>query len=172
MMIRYFAETDDSNYGRLALEYLKALLRLAPVRALSVSMPGAMSRSWDAYYGLFMTSMGAPYVNVVCCHPRRWVWANRIQAPLRGGGFEPIDSTTELYTVGVRNVLLTSGPPSGAPPRHLPSALSQVAAARRYEAVVVPTATACASWIELGVSPSIVAVPVVDLDALRVAILT
>lgn len=157
-MIRYWASTDDSPIGRLALECLKTMLKIRQVRVLSLS--SGMHGRWENYSSLLMTHISTPYVNVVCCEPAMWVRTHSIKAPLKMGGFEIITGTTALYTEGVRNVLIAGDPPSDP---------AQLETAMRYQAIVTPAVTAGAwlgaAWIHRDLSPTVVTVD--DMEALR-----
>lgn len=142
--IRYFACTDDSPVGRVALTYLKALCRISRVRLCPLEVP--MSQRWNAYAALALTPMNGPYVNVVCAARSQWTWTQVIAMPKTANSpaATAID-TIELYTVGVRNVLIAPAePPEGALwDIHRESAL-------KYEAVIVPPVTR-ARWAALRV---------------------
>jgi len=129
-MIRYWAATDDSPVGRLALEFLRTMLKITQVRVLSLSC--GMHGRWENYSSLLMTHISNPYVNVACCDPAMWSRTHSIKAPLKIGGFEIITGTTALYTSGVRNVLITGDRPSD--PVQLETALG-------YEVIVTPAVT-------------------------------
>jgi hypothetical protein len=175
--IRYFATTDDSPTGKLALEYMKGMLRLGPVRVLSVT--GGVQGGWVPYAQLLSTPMSCPFVNVVCCHSERWAWKQVIPTmDLAGAPLDTIEGRLELYTAGVRNVLL-AGPDD--PPHILsPAAVTSL----RYEAIVVPSTRLQVHWAAmLGVgsevlaggkdafAPAVIPVPVADHDAFRAAVL-
>jgi hypothetical protein len=74
--IRYFAQTDDGPLGKLALEYLRSMLRVAPVRLVSIS--GGLSGAWHRFENLLMTPMAGDYVNAVCVYPEKWVWTTSV----------------------------------------------------------------------------------------------
>lgn len=139
MFLRYFATTDDSYIGVAALAYLRSLIRIAPVRLISpMGLEGGLRGAWSAFDGLLYTPMTGPYINVVCTAPARWRWRQNIAAPKRqivrpgdvlaADELEHISDMVELYTVGVRNVLIVAAPPVGH---------GQIAAAQKYEAVVI-----------------------------------
>jgi hypothetical protein len=72
----------------------------------------------------------------------------------------------ELYTAGVRNVLLVASPPP-----EVPSRLQEtLVAALRYEAFVVPTFELGEKWHRLDCHPQVVPVPILDPAALHAAI--
>ncbi len=181
--IRYMAATDESPVGIIALEYLKALLRLAPVRLVSMSGTGISAR-WERYAVLLGTPMRPTMVSVVCCDPARWTWKQHIDIPVlspaghvivRGADrvTERISRRYELYTEGCRNVLLAASPLSD---------YHQVLTAQRYEALVVPTTELAELWrhpdnlfdpkVEPYFQPTVITVPVTDHDALRRAVLS
>lgn len=132
--IRYFACTDDSPVGRVALMYLKALCRIAPVRLCPLEVP--MGKRWDPYASLALTPMNGPYVNVVCAARSQWTWTQVVAMPKTSiSPAETAVETVELYTVGVRNVLIAPAePPEG------PLWADHRASALKYDAVVVPPA--------------------------------
>lgn len=176
--IRYLAATDSSPIGMLALGYLSGLLRIAPVRV--GSMTGGVSGRWEHYAQLLATPMGEDYVNVVCCAPERWTWMQNVsmskQPPVRmpdgSVAQAPDDEVTsarqELYTEGRRNVLLTE-----SMPRHDVGGNSlarQLAAALRYEEIVVSNALFLAYWSAIRVSgtpPHLIPLPIIDHEVLR-----
>lgn len=140
--IRYLASTDDSDIGRLALDYLRAFLRLGlSVRVCSVS--GGAFGMWEHYSPMLVTPVVGAFVNVVCCDPNRWVWTQRVPMPTRrtDGSLvfdgEAAEGCQELRTASVRNVLMTNTDivTSG-----------QLKSAERYDAIVCPTATVAAFW--------------------------
>ncbi len=178
IVIRYLAATDPSPIGTLALAYLKGLLRIAPVRL--GSMTGGLVGQWEAFGQLLVTPMDGELVNVVCCDPGRWTWVQNVPMPkrLRSGetvmSAEVASGQQELYTDGLRNVLLTN--------ERAPSRLTndQLITALRYEQVVVPDAVACLSWTvacagatgQAGKAavPALVTVPVTNLITLHTAV--
>lgn len=167
--LRYFATTDDTELGRMGLEYLKSMLRVGPVRVLSMS--GGMFGPWAPYAQLLGTPVSYPFVNVVCAEPARWTWRQVVATDK-----DPVDGRVELYTAGVRNVLL-AGP--GDPPGVL---TAQAATAMRFEALVVPTTRLLLKWGEVGkslglldgtsvlFSPTLIPVPP-DHDLMRAALM-
>lgn len=165
MFIRYLAATDDSPVGLVALEYLKSLLRIAPVRLLSVS--GGLSGHWEGYSTALATPIGPAYVNVVCCHPVRWAWKQPITMVNRNPdgtvrGTERTSGDVELYTQSVRNVLCIAG--SAAPLLPL-----QCAAAAKYEARIVDSMDlqSYLGGLTRHCTGTVIPVPVVDHDAVR-----
>ena len=164
--IRYFASTSDGSDGLLALAYVKALLRIAPVRLLSVS--GGMGARWQPFSALLMTPMGTPFVNAVCCPPARWAWTQKVSMPnLDAKGLVMFQDLAverlELYTAGVRNVLLTDAIPD--PIRHE----TAIATALRYQALVVPTDEVAHAWRRVDCHPTVIPVPVTDITAMQAA---
>ena len=157
--IRMFAQTDGSGIGMAALEYTKSLLRIAPVRELSVN--GGLSGPWSGYGRLLTTPMDGPFVSGVCCDSARWTWLQAVPMPSQdlspsalaasatGADLElPAPSTDpeetakgrcELYTAGVRNILFAVGGPRGK---------DQATTALRYEGIVVPNEHHRAWWAE------------------------
>lgn len=185
MHIRLWAATDLSESGTLALEYARALVRIAPVRLISVT--GLLEGSWRSMQRLLETPMVTPLVNVVCCDEGNWIRTirvgmpeeDRMQASIASGKVqsakvktEPMDR--ELYTVGVRNVLVA---------RELPSALAFSRTAAKYESIVVPTHELQLAWTsnqarwlhdikcDTGPIPSCIKLPIVDHRELRVAVI-
>lgn len=161
--IRYFAQTDDSPTGRLALEYLRALVRLAPVRIATMS--GGLSGLWVHYAVLLGTPMTDLWVNAVCCPPARWSWVQKVQMPkMQDGrvvGTEVASERQELYTAGTHNLLLASEAP--------PEDLSRCAT--KYEAVVVTSHSLMTIWEErTGRRPLVIPVPVLDHASMRLAV--
>ena len=131
--IRYMAATDASPVGIIALEYLRSLLRIAPVRVVSMS-GGTLEGPWDYYAAVLATPIGPSFVNVVCCAPVRWSFLHATHMPvmLEGKvvGSERAEQRIELYTQGVRNVLIMPQGPEGP---------HQAAVAAKFEARIVPT---------------------------------
>lgn len=169
--IRYMASTDDSPIGVLALEYMKALARCAPVRL--VAMTPEFSDRWSPYAVLLGTAMWDTMVNVVCCAPQRWTWVQTVALPTTsptGQQIHPVERVSrrvELYTPGCRNVLLSGTPLSD---------YHQVLTAQRYDALVVPTEAIAEKWrhprdlfvgTDAYFNPIVIPVPVVDHEAMR-----
>lgn len=157
MFIRYFATTDEqSPVSAVALAYLRSLVRIAPVRVID---PGRMimglpDGEWGKFAGLFATPMVGPYVNVVCTEPSRWTWMQHIDAPKEDkldAELEHFEKRLELYTQGVRNVLLVAQPPTNE---------AEVRAANRYECVLVATPEIQLDWGYHANGSGIVYVPV------------
>ena len=73
--IRVFARADHSAAGKLALEYTKSILRIAPVRVIPVGMG-----IWPGYEPL-LKPLDGTFVNVVACGPDQWCRLIRIEAP-------------------------------------------------------------------------------------------
>ena len=165
--VRYFALTDDSPVGRVAFEYMRGLLRIGPVRVASMG-PGLSGR-WDLYAPLLLTPLPRDgYVNVVCCLPGQWSWIQRVPMPNvdttgKVTSTEWATNRIDLYTAGVRNVLLVASPPPEVPSR-LQETLT---AARRYQAFVVPTFELGEQWMRLDCQPQLIPVPIFDPAALR-----
>jgi len=156
--IRLFASTDESPVGLLAVEYVKALLRIAPVRLCSMS--GELAGRWSSYAPLLITPMIGMMVNVVCCNSTRWTWQHRMPVPRSNGvplapdaPAEIITGRVELYTAGVRNTLIACSWPTDE---------HEVAAGLRYDGVVVPTAELYDQWAVAGADPRYIPVPVTD----------
>lgn len=162
--VRYFASTTG-DIGNVAFQYLRSMLFSFRVRLLSLP-PATLEGVWRACYPLFATPLPSPYVNVVCCPPAFWVREQRVSMPIldKDGnltGMEPAVGTAELYTSGVRNVLIATTVPPAGPAR---------TTALRYEAIVVPTLELGAEWQRAGAKPTVIPVPVLDHHVLRNAI--
>jgi hypothetical protein len=149
--VRLLAATDGSPIGKMGLEYLKSLLRCAPVRLYSVT--GSLSGGWERYSTLLGTPIAGGFVNVVCCGQDRWTWVQHVQMPNKDGTFTPASERQELYTAGVRNVLLTDS---------TPKAPGVAQCAVKYEAIVVPSLDLAAVWEEFGCHASVIPVPVLN----------
>jgi hypothetical protein len=174
-LIRYLAATDDTPTGALALEYLKALLRIAPVRVGSMS--GGLSGKWEVYTQLLVTPMQGDFVNVVCCDPARWSWEQKVPMPKRLTNGELVLSgevatgRQELYTEGCRNVLLTDERYEHKLTRE------QTCTALRYQEIVVSDHLSQALWAskrwmsDRMVGPTLIPVPVTNHNALRAVVL-
>jgi hypothetical protein len=170
--IRYYAATNDTPTGRVALEYFKSLVRIAPVRVLSTT--GGLSGAWAGFSAALATPVTYPLVNVVCSAPNRWTWTQRVEAmpgsvtssahitavtvPAK---MERIEGRLELYTRGIRNVLLAADEPSD---------MEQLATAIKYEAIVVPSEALLAAWL-VRRSTVYIPIPVMEHDVLRSAVL-
>jgi hypothetical protein len=137
--IRFFAATDRSQIAELAWNFMRRMIRLRPVRVISMS--GGMAGRWVGYETLTATPMIGSYVNVICCDSSRWTWTTHVEAPTKaqspaqvaaGGAFEAeqISSRAELWTAGVRNVLIV-----GSPPRSKP----EVDTAKKYDEIIAPS---------------------------------
>lgn len=135
--IRLYAATDDTPAGRVALEYTKALVRIAPVRVLGVGEMPTFLGPWRGLEHLMLTPTHGTYVNVVATLPERWTWKMSIRAPRADGSTEIISDQVELWTASVRNVLLAM---------HTPMGKHQIATAAKYDAIVVPRRD-LATWV-------------------------
>jgi len=163
--IRLYAPTDASPTGKVALEYVKALLRIAPVRVISMSGPSAFTGPWEGYQRLAAVAkaQAESYVNAVCAPPDRWTFWMRAKMPNRDGSFEVASERVELWTKGVRNLLFATDHPSGASAE---DTLAQLATAQKYDAIAVPTADLAAWWLAKGITAHVIKVPV-EHNALR-----
>ena len=169
MFIRLFADTTGSAASDVALEYMRSLMRVAPVRLITVT--GPLVGRWMGYGQLLATPMLGDFVNCVACDPARWTWVERV--PM---GSKPIDigeigdgkeltvpaapelasGRVELYTLGKRNVLFVIAPPRSK---------VETEAAKKYEVFVRPTVE---PWLDgLGCQPIVIPVPVSDHAAMR-----
>lgn len=157
-LIRYFATTDDSPTGKVALEYLKSLLRIAPVRV--GSMTGMMSGAWENYALLLSTPLHARYVNVVCCASSRWTWVQNVpMTNAKGQRDGTASGRQELYTAGVHNVLLAAS---------FPVDPHAIATAARYEAVITPSDQYMAMWAKHKIDTTVIPIPISnDIDHAR-----
>lgn len=144
MWIRYLASIDDTPYGCLALAYMKGLLRHAPVRLLPQTAPPSVA--WAPYVAHLLSRLptGDAYINVVCTPAERWTWLHTVSAPTRNGTSEVIRGRLELYTAGVRNVLIAIVPPREP---------HQIDTAKKYDAVITPDDVG--GWQEIGVTPHV-----------------
>jgi hypothetical protein len=159
--IRFFADTAGV-VGGAALCYLRSIVRIAPVRL--VSMSAHFDVGWDSVIGLLTTPMtGEMIANVVCTEPDHW--SNRLSLPMPKTKSSPAgiaERDVELYTNGTRNVLIATG---------IPRSKGQCEAAAKYERIAVPTfELADKMFGATGKQPVVVAYPVVDHAALRVMI--
>lgn len=144
-MVRFFATTDEnSDLGALSIAYLEGILTLGvPIRVLSASGVAALHSEesrWARYRTLFMTTMTAPFVNVVCGAGASW---------------------RRFYTLGggcLRNVLITNADPAAVEGEHL-------AHARLYQVVVVPTDELAERWRDAGGHPLVVTRAAMDTAA-------
>lgn len=163
LFIRYFAATDNSPLGDVALHYCKALLRIAPVRV--ASMTGGLGGAWERYATLLGTPLSDHFVNAVCCHPSAWTRIQRVEIPNVVDGkmvsIEKASQRMELYTHGVRNVLFVVDGPRALSPEADASAL-------RYEALVFPSPDVAALWSAH--HKWVIPVPVLDHASMRAAV--
>jgi hypothetical protein len=162
--LRYLAATDASLIGQIALAFLKEFLKISRVRVGSLS--GALSGGWEPFAPLLGLELG-DYTNVVCCDPTRWTWEQRVPMPKRlpSGELVLADEVAtgrqELYTQGVRNVLITNE-------RFFHHTLSQHQrdAALRYEEIVlVGAATSDGMWRSVRKAmPRVIGLPMTESD--------
>ena len=149
MYIRYWSSTDNGPGSDTSLSYLRAILRFAPVRLISMS--GVLIGPWRAMDSLLMTPMAGPMINVACARPDQWVQsiavampkADAMHASLAKGETIPVKTESEtiareLYTASAkRNVLIALD---------LPATTVQAKAANRYDVVLVPKAIDANAW--------------------------
>ncbi len=161
MFLRYMADTTDTTAGELALEYLRGLLRICPVRV--ASMTAGLAGRWEHYAALLTTPMHGAYINVVCCAPASWSWEQVVSMPQRNGKPETARHRIDLYTAGVRNVLIAG---------RAPTEPAQIATARQYECLIVPSEIARMGW-EMNGAPdaNVIPIPVTDHDAFRALVM-
>lgn len=97
-LVRYFCSVDDTACGKLSLAYADAFSGMGlTVRIIATRMGALAERTtdgapWHRHRAAFLTPILGQYINVVCGDPSDW---------------------KRLYTVGVKNVLITDK----APPR-------------------------------------------------------
>lgn len=142
--ILLFAETDDGTVGKIGLAYARSLIRLAPVRL--VTMSTGLSGAWTVFRRLLETPMNTPVLAaVVCTDPSLWVRRLRIPMPkhdphevhvaMAGPSvaqekLEHAERLMELRVANTRNVLVLT-PSKGL-------SADQLAALGKYDAVVRP----------------------------------
>lgn len=142
-MIRYLTEMSMSPVGKHALSVAGQLRALGkPLRCLSVGGIADLGSPWAAYIDCLSTPLSVPFVNVVCCHPKNWVWDVRVSSSHPYGGNKRTEGggVAELHTaVGsggcLRNVLVV---PPGI--HHQAVDERQMRSAAKYELVVVAPA--------------------------------
>lgn len=160
--IRVYAAMNGSEASRLALEYTKALLRIAPVRAIPCDGAGI----WPGYERLLITPTVGAYVNVVACGPDSWTRTHRYEVPPKADPVlgvpaksswvvdaeaakpsavsqipppkpEIVIERFDYWTAGVRNVLFAAAPPRDQ---------FQLATAKKFDLIVVPTHQSAYFW--------------------------
>lgn len=135
--IRYFATTDGSVASELAWNFMRRMIRILPVRLCTLS--GGLVGRWEGYNALLATPMTGDFVNVVCCDPARWTWIQSAAAPkappvaeaIAAGKAPPVEmlsSRAELWTKGVRNILIAATTPRSE---------AELETAKKYDAVIV-----------------------------------
>ena len=122
-MIRYYCHTDAHGpRADLCARYAEAFVaigetvRVIPVEQVHASAtPPGVEHRWKHLRSLFLTPVSGNFVNVICSHPFWW---------------------SRLFTVGVRNVLVTLETPSSALALHsqVPSS-AQMAAGPKTDLV-------------------------------------
>jgi hypothetical protein len=147
MFIRFFAETGATGVGPIALEYMRSLIRIAPVRLITVT--GELAPAWRIFERSLATPMTGPMLaNVVCTDPEHWCRRFKLRMPdkdpleelLSGRDRESAagvtttrsevaSGTVELYTDGVTNVLIATS---------IYRTDDQRTTCNRYEVVVTP----------------------------------
>jgi len=179
--IRFYAATAGiSEASRLALEHAKSLLRIAPVRVIPADGAGI----WPGYESLLTTPATGSFVNVVSCAPEAWCRTHRIPMAHKADPFVgrvssswSVEQTTrpadvreiprpapevlvehvDYWTCGVRNVLFAASPPKDQ---------FQLAAARKFAVVIVPTNHGRYYWVNTHKVPAsqvtLVEVPLSD----------
>ena len=149
--IRLVADTDDSPLGNVALEYAKSLLRIAPLRVLGAGAVPSFMGAWARYARLMTTPTNGAYVNVVATSASRWSWNMVVKAPRADQTIETISQRLELWTAGVRNVLLAL---------EMPKDEHQLQSALKYDAIVVPRRDLSIYWSHKGRTVSVIETPV------------
>lgn len=167
MYIRFWATTDESSsVSPIAIEYLRSLIRIASVRVIDPGRmgPAAIDGPWARYGQLFHAPMAGTMINVVCTEPSRWTWVQRIQAPKTNdpnAELEEISGRAELYTAGVRNVLIVTKQPTNE---------AQIRTANLYESVICSDPTLQRDWVYTAVGAGIVHVAPGDHRLIRIAV--
>lgn len=146
-VIRLFVHAaEEGDTAALGLAYTDALVAAkVPVRVIPVELaelwdeiPARRDKRtgkivveakpasrWSRHRGLFAVPVVSPYVNVVCATTNHW---------------------RRLYTVGVRNVLMTDQCPNQD--------------GKHYQQVIVPTPEIAAKWVVAMADDQIAVVPV------------
>lgn len=145
--IRYFATTDDSAIGKVALGYLTSLLRIAPVRVVSKS--GQLEGAWRRFEQLITTPMIGTCVSCVCTPAAQWVWEASVPMPATDAGAQGAASAPSAPAIAgtAKGILELYTPYSGSGARaarmrnvlfvaEAPTTDAQRQTALRYEAVV------------------------------------
>lgn len=198
--IRYFCYTDTSSIGQAALEYLRALIRIAPVRIVTLS-GGGLQGPWRAFENLLLTPMTGTCVSCVCTSPSRWVWTSSVPMTKRdlfaeSGGAVVLKSTEQLThddtyeTISPFDEVAEISAFDEVAERveelytpklrnvlfmtHPPQTEQQVVAAQKYEDVIAPSLSVAQSfvarWPDRRFQAGIVPVPVTDHARIREAI--
>lgn len=190
MFIRLFATTaPESPVCGVALHYLRSLIRLAPVRVIDPGrmIPGVPDGPWARHASLFHTSMEGDYVNVVCTEPSRWTWVQKMAVPKacavvahnsracergtkgcsvrhKAEEIDLVEGRLELWTAGVRNVLLIGA--------QSPTDPAEYATALKYDAIITDSKRVMNEWPGgVGIYPVLVPVPVQDHEVIRSAVM-
>lgn len=152
-VVRYWCSIDDTPQGRTSLAYADAFAGMGLTVRIIATRMGALAeqtepgRPWSRHRGAFLTPLLGGYINVVCGDPSDW---------------------KRLYTVGVKNVLITGDPPPealAAPALRVPivnragqteelAKLEDDELARevalKYQVIIVPTEEISLRWKALG----------------------
>ncbi len=136
-MLRFFCVTDDQTpVGKVAVAFADAfdtiglpfrVVSIGPMSTTGVMGSGVWSQRWRAHGERFLTPIMGTYTNIVCGTGHDW---------------------KNLYTVGVRNVLITGDPPD----LHK----EHVAMALRYEALIVTSNELGDRWRLVGGHPLVI----------------
>lgn len=164
MYLRYFAETHLGPTGLVGLEFMRSLIRIAPVRLVSLTV------QFEGPWSVFGRSVGAPppeamQANIVCADPSHWARPITIRMATSmdntAGAPEFMSNVIELVVPGVRNVLIaTSGPTSEL----------ERQAADRYEAVIVTKRDLLPVFTTKTRLPHLIPTPIIDPRAVRYAL--
>ncbi len=105
-------------------------------------MTSVLAGPWQHYGRLTGTPMTGTMINVVATDPSKWTWLQRtpmverdawadaVSQPTFGAGkIEVASGRLELWTAGVRNILLALTPPRSS---------AELAAAVKYDEIIVP----------------------------------
>lgn len=137
--VRMISDTGHGGIAELGWSFMRRMIRFTPVRLFTIS--GGLAGRWIGYELLLMTPMLGTFVNVVCTDPGRWTWLERVSVSKSPAivtnaevwvdeEAEVISGRQELWTKGVRNVLIVGS---------LPRTQAEIDTARKYDCIVVTT---------------------------------
>lgn len=95
-IVRYWCSVDDTPIGKTSLSYADAFtgmglsVRIIATKMSALAQQTEPGKPWSRHRMAFLTPLVGAYINVVCGSPDDW---------------------KRLYTVGVKNVLITSERP-------------------------------------------------------------